>query len=37
MGNLFASYEENDKVYSGASQSIFGILGMNLIYIKNHY
>lgn len=37
FGNLLGSYLYQDRVYTGASHSTFGIFGMNCVYIKDHY
>lgn len=36
-GNLFASLFKTDKVYAGASASIYGIYGMYTVYLIMHY
>jgi len=37
LGNLFSSYFSLDKPYGGAGCAVYGLYGMNILYMIEHY
>ena len=37
IGNLFSSYFQTDIVYAGAGSAVYGIYGMNILYMIEHF